>query len=44
MEDPRRLVFIDETSIDLRMTYQLMGWADVGSRATRRSHFVRGTW
>jgi hypothetical protein len=43
MENPQRLVFIDETSIDLRTTYRLMGWADVGSRAVCASHFVQGT-
>jgi len=44
MEDPQRLVSIDETSADLRMTYQSMGWGDVGSHVTQRSHFVCGAW
>jgi len=38
-----RLIFIDETSVDLRVMYQLMGWVGTSSRATQRSHFVHGT-
>jgi len=42
-EDPTSLVFLDETSVDLRVTYRLMGWGRIGSRSSRKSHFVRGT-
>ncbi|KAF9780466.1 hypothetical protein BJ322DRAFT_1011813 [Thelephora terrestris] len=40
MEDPTRLVFLDETSVDLRVTYRLMGWSLVGLRAQRSEGLV----
>ena len=42
MESPERLVFTDESAIDLRTTYRLMGWAYQGERARIRAKFVHG--
>lgn len=42
MESPEKLVFTDESAIDLRTTYRLMGWAYQGECAHIRAKFVRG--
>ena len=41
-ESPERLVFIDESRIDFRATYQLYGWAEKGQKAKVKAQFVRG--
>ena len=42
-ESPDRLVFIDESRIDIRTSYRLYGWALKGDRARISAKFVRGT-
>lgn len=42
VELPSWLVFLDESSLDTRVTYRLNGWSWRGQRARVRSHFVRG--
>ena len=39
---PEQLVFVDESSCDLRTTYRANGWSLSGTRATRSSFFFRG--
>jgi DDE superfamily endonuclease len=41
-EPPERLVYTDESAIDLRTTYRLMGWNYKGCRARSKAKFVRG--
>ena len=41
-ETPERLVYTDESAIDLRTTYRLMGWSYKGSQANMSAKFVRG--
>lgn len=41
-EDAPRLVFVDESAINLRTTYRLNGWAMRGRRARILAHFQRG--
>lgn len=42
-EDPSKIVFIDESAVNLRTTYRMYGWAIQGQRAHVHAHFVRGT-
>ena len=39
-----RLVFTDETAVNLLTTYRTMGHALKGKRATVKSYFQRGDW
>ncbi|KIJ46833.1 hypothetical protein M422DRAFT_226531 [Sphaerobolus stellatus SS14] len=41
-ESPERLVFVDESRVDLRTTYRLNGWAPKGERAAVTAKFQRG--
>jgi hypothetical protein len=41
-QSAERLVFADETSVNLRNTYRLNGWSGKGRRAFRRERFDRG--
>ena len=41
-ESPERLVFIDESRLDCKATYQMYGWAEKGQRAMKQARFVRG--
>jgi len=41
-ESPDRLVFIDESRIDVRTRYQLNGWLMKGKHARVSTKFLRG--
>lgn len=41
-ETPKQLVFIDESRLDARTTYQLNGWALKGQHAHMPAKFVHG--
>jgi hypothetical protein len=41
-ETPESLLFLDESAVDLRMTYRQMGWSRKGCKAKKSSNFVRG--
>lgn len=40
--EPHMLVFADESSLDMRVTFRLNGWSRRGTRARTRTNFVRG--
>jgi hypothetical protein len=42
-ESPERLVFIDESRLDIRTTYRIYGWSAKGQRARMPAKFQRGT-
>lgn len=42
VENPDRLVFVDETAVNLRSSYRLNGRSARGKRAYRVTNFVRG--
>lgn len=41
-EDPSRLVFTDESAVNVLTTYRTMGWSYKGTRARVRTYFQRG--
>ncbi|KIJ40118.1 hypothetical protein M422DRAFT_112421, partial [Sphaerobolus stellatus SS14] len=41
-ESPERLVFVDESRVDLHTTYRINGWSKKGERATVSAKFQRG--
>jgi hypothetical protein len=41
-ESPEQLIFIDESCIDIRITYRIYGWAPTGERARMSARFQHG--
>jgi hypothetical protein len=41
-ESAERLVFIDESAVNIKTTYRLNGWSFRGRRAHKTARFVRG--
>jgi len=39
---PEQLIFVDESSVDRRTTYQGHAWSIRGTKAQRKAFFVRG--